>query len=425
MLVDQGAVVVGELLSRGVGVFYRRVGGMALSWSHNGFRALLVLLVGGAVAFGLLVGKPGPEPQEMPISAPPLVDVVLAAPATRSLAVETQGTVRPLREIKLVIQVGGRVEFVSPRFAVGGFFRAHEQLLKVEDIDYQLVIARAESQVAAARQRVAEEEGRVLQAKREWRDLGSEQANALFLRKPQLASAQAALRAAEADLTSARLDLERTSISAPFNGRISEKYVDVGQYVAPATAIAAVYDTDVALVRLPLTGRQVALLDLPLNYDNLPMEMVASAPVVLQASFGNRMWEWRGRIVRTDASIDVNSRVVYAVAEVERPFAREPGSERPPLTPGLFVNATITGRQLERVSLLPRSALRSNDTVMVVDAEQRVRVRPVQLLQRNADQVWVQGLANGERVIVREPGLAVAGMEVTVNNPGELADGEL
>jgi RND family efflux transporter MFP subunit len=394
---------------------------MALTWARNGLWALLVLVLGGALSYGLLVGKSGPEPVAPPVYAPPAVDVVAAAPALRSLSVETQGTVRPLREIKLVSQVGGRVELVSPRFAEGGFFGAGEQLLKVEDIDYQFVIARAQSQVAAASQRVAEERGRALQAKREWRDLGSDQANALFLRKPQLASAQAALKASQADLAAARLDLDRTSISAPFNGRISEKYVDVGQYIAPGTAIATVYDTDVALVRLPLTDRQVALLELPLTYDNVPAARSGGAPVILRARFANKMWEWQGRIVRTGASIDVDSRVVYAVAEIDKPFAREQGSERPPLVPGLFVNATISGKQLTQVSQLPRSALRSDGSVMIVDARQRAQVRQVQLLRGNANQVWVQGLEDGERVIVREPTLVVAGMEVSVNNVAELA----
>jgi multidrug efflux pump subunit AcrA (membrane-fusion protein) len=145
---------------------------MALTWARNGIWALLLLLVGGAVSYALLVGKPRPGPETPPAYAPPVVDVVVAAPARQALSVETQGTVRPLREIKLVSQVGGRVEAVSQRFAVGGFFSAGEQLLKVEDIDYRFAIARAESQVAAARQRLAEERGRALQAKREWQGLG-------------------------------------------------------------------------------------------------------------------------------------------------------------------------------------------------------------------------------------------------------------
>jgi RND family efflux transporter MFP subunit len=379
------------------------------------------LIVGGGLSYGLLVGKPGPEPEPAPPFVPPVVDIRVVAPAAHSLSVETQGTVRPLREIKLVSQVGGRVEEVSPRFAQGGFFAVDEPLVKVEDVDYQFLIARAESQVAAARQRLAEEEGRALQAKREWRDLGSVQANALFLREPQLASAKAALRASEADLAAARLDLSRTSIAAPFNGRISEKFVDVGQYVSLGTVIATIYDTDVAQVRLPLTDQQVALLDLPLIYNNeLPADR-EGVPVLLHARFANRQWQWQGKVVRTDASIDESSRVVYAVVEVQKPFERQPGSERPPLSPGLFVSATITGRQLQQVVELPRSALRSDGTVMVVDPAQLAQPQPVHVLDSDADNVWVQGLNAGARVIVRQPTLVVAGMQVTVREATALA----
>lgn len=396
---------------------------MRASWRRNGFWTSAVLLVGGGLAYFLLVGKPAPEPQAPPEVQPPTVDVVTVQPRMRSLSVETQGTVRPLREINLVSQVSGRVESVTGRFAEGEFFVAGEELLKLEDVDYQFAIARAESQVAAAKQRVAEEKGRALQAKREWRDLGSEQANALFLRKPQLASAEAAMRAAEADLGAARLDLDRTSIKVPFNGRISEKYVDLGQYVAPGAAIAKVYDTDRVQVRLPLTDRQVALLHLPLNYADVELDEDTGAAVMLRARFANETWEWQGRIVRTDANIDVNSRVVYAVAEITRPFARVEGSERPPLAPGLFVNATISGRELPGVSVVPRSALRTDGTVMLVDRNQLAREQPVRVLYSSADRAWLQGLETGSRVIVRENTVTVAGMEVTVNNVSRLAGG--
>jgi len=394
---------------------------MTPEWRRNWLLTLLVLVIGGGASYGLLVGKPGPAPQAAPELQPPRVDVVAAEPGPRALTVTTQGTVQPLREINLVSQVAGRVVATADTFAAGGFFGADEALLQVEEADYQFAIARAESQVASARQRLAEERGRALQAKREWRDLGSSQANELFLRKPQIAAAEAALRAAEADLEAAKLDLARTRVSAPFNGRISEKYVDVGQYVAPGTSVARVYATDVAQVRLPLTDRQVALLDLPLSYDNTDSTVGAGAQVVLEARFANQTWQWQGRIVRTDASIDVNSRVVYAVAEIERPFAREAGSERPPLSPGLFVNATINGRQIENVVELPRNSLRTDGSVLVVDAQQRAQPREVEVLQSTPQVMWVRGLERGDRVIVSDPSIALAGMTVTVNNNSAIA----
>ena len=394
---------------------------MTPEWKKNWLLTAVVLVVGLGFAYGLLIGKEGPQPSAVPEPTPPVVEVLQVKPNNQALTVTTQGTVRPLREINLVSRVAGRVESVTPGFAAGGFFAASEPLLKIEDYDYQFAIARAESQVAAARQRVAEEQGRALQAKREWRDLGSDQANALFLRQPQLAAAEAALKAAEADLGAARLDLERTAISVPFNGRISEKYVDIGQYVTPGTPIAKVYATDVATVRLPLTDRQVALLDLPLNYDNATPN--APTRVVLSAQFGKRTWEWQGEIVRTDASIDVDSRVVYAVAEIERPFAREAGSDRPPLAPGLFVNATISGRELAAVATLPRTALRSDGNVLIVDDDKRAQLKPVDLLHRSSEQVWVQGLAQGDQVIVGGPATTVAGMTVTVSDAASIAGG--
>ncbi|MEZ5553937.1 efflux RND transporter periplasmic adaptor subunit [Haliea sp.] len=379
-----------------------------------------VLAGGLALSWLLLTGKPAPEPQELPPRAVPMVDVATVDPAPAALSVTTQGTVQPQREIDLVSRVAGQVETVAKDFAAGSFFREGSLLVAIEDVDYELMIARMESQVAAARQRVAEEEGRALQAQREWRDLGNSQANALFLREPQLASAQASLRAAEAELAAALLDLERTRITAPFDGRISEKFVDAGQYVTPGARIARVYSTRSMEVRLPLTDRQVALIDLPLHYraggDSPEMPAVS-----LRATFGGRDWTWQGRIVRTDASVDESTRVVYAVAEVTEPFAPGPSGERPPLVPGLFVHATIEGRSLPAVVGLPRSALRSDDTVMLVDAGQQLEPRAVSVLQSEGGRVWVQGLKRGDRVVVREPAAIVAGMRVEVNEVARIA----
>jgi RND family efflux transporter MFP subunit len=396
---------------------------MTGNWRQQGKRTVLVLAAGLVLAYLLLVGKSGPKQAPPAELAPPLVDVVQVQPESRAIAVDTQGTVQPLRQVSVVSRVAGRVERVADSFAAGGFFQAGDELVKVEDVDYGFAIVRAESQVAAARQRLAEERGRALQAKREWRDLGSKEANALFLRDPQVASAEAALASAKADLAAAKLDLERTRIVLPFNGRITSKHVDVGQYLTPGTVVAEVYATDAVQVRLPLTDRQVALLDLPLTYQGED-RAAHSVPVTLSARFGNQEWEWQGEVVRTDASIDVDSRVVYAVAEVHKPFARQAGSERPPLAPGLFVHASIRGKALPDVTLLPRSALHSDDRVLLVEGgEQNERTvsRQVLVLQGDASQVWVQGLKRGERVVVREPAVITDGMRVTVNEVNTVA----
>jgi hypothetical protein len=193
--------------------------------------------------------------------------------------------------------------------------------------------------------------------------------------------------------------------------------------VTPGTPIATVYATDAVEVRLPLTGRQVALLHLPLNYDNGPDVEAARAPVTLRARFADRDWQWQGRIVRTDASIDENSRVVYAVAEVEKPFAREAGSERPPLSPGMFVHASITGRELPAVTEIPETALRNDDTVMIVGSGDEAVSRAVQVLDSDGRRAWVQGIEDGERVILRDVPRLVAGGAVRVRAAATIAGG--
>ncbi len=382
----------------------------------------LVLLIGLAASYILLVGKPGPRPEAPVVATAPLVDVLAVKPEDRVLTVTTQGSIRPRREINIVSQVGGLVEAVDAHFAEGSFFDADIELVKIEDADYQFALVRAEAGVADAAQVVAIEKGRVRQAAREWRDLGNDEANQLFLRKPQLAGAEAALRAAEADLGQARLNLSRTSISVPFNGRISEKYVDVGQYITPGTPVAKVYDTDVVEVRVPLTDRQVALLELPLNFQEYSQRGNGAA-VTLRARFADREWEWLGRVVRTDASIDVDSRVVYAVVEVKNPFAPDEVLGRPPLAIGLFVEAEIQGRELQQVVNLPRNALRNDGSVLLVDDADRLQAREVRVLKSNPAQVWVQGLNLNDRVVVSRPALAIVGMLVNPRSVESLARG--
>ena len=371
------------------------------------------ILSGGLIAVVLVVAlRPTPEPLPAAPSLPPEVAVIAASPRPQALSVTTQGTVAPRREIDLVAQVAGRIHSAAQNFVDGGFFAAGETLVSIDDRDYQFALVRAAARVKEAQQALATERGRARQAQREWRDLGNAEANALFLRKPQLAAAEAALASAQAERDQARLDLQRTAISVPFAGRVRETGVDLGQYVSPGTRIATVYDTKVAQIRLPLTDRQAALVDLPLGFrgdDHSP-----GPAVVISGVIAGKQYHWSGRIVRTDASVDTRSRMYYAVAEVVDPFVADPGSAQVPLVVGLFVEARISGRQLPDIVTLPTRALFKRNRIYTLDAGDRVQLKTVDVLHRGRQQVWVRGeLAAGERVVIGQqsylqPGLLVS-----------------
>ncbi|MGH1470468.1 MAG: efflux RND transporter periplasmic adaptor subunit [Cellvibrionaceae bacterium] len=362
-------------------------------------KPLLILVVGGLAVFALLTLKPSPQKMPKTEPSPPQVAVVYAVPSTQALKVKSQGTVSPRYEIDLVTQVAGRIEKVNKNFVEGGFFKAGEALITIDKRDYELAVIKANARVAETAQVLATEKGRARQAQREWRDLGNTEANDLFLRKPQLAAAEAQLAAAKADLDKAKLDLERTTISAPFNGRVREAVVDAGQYVSPGGRIAKVYDTSVAEIRLPLSDKQTALVELPLGFrgdENNP-----GPNVLITGIIGGEQYQWNGQIVRTDASVDTNTRMYYAVAEVKDPFVEQPEKAHVPLVVGLFVTAEISGREIENVVKIPRRALFKNNEIYTLSSENRIQLKTVRVLMTTKDEAWITGkISEGEAIVV-------------------------
>ncbi|WP_444928994.1 efflux RND transporter periplasmic adaptor subunit [Microbulbifer sp. SSSA002] len=365
-----------------------------------------VLAIGAAAITAVVVLKPKPEEKPPEAVIPPVADVLYAKPGRQTLLVPSQGTVHARHEIEVVARVGGVIEGVGEAFVPGGFFAEGESLLQLEQADYIHNVTRAESQLADAKSALAQERGRAKQAKREWRNLGSEAANALFLRKPHLEAAEAAVAAARADRDQAKLDLARTAVKTPFAGRVVETYVDLGQYITPGTPLAKIHSTGIAEVRLPLTDQQLALLDLPLG-----KSFTRGPEVRLRAMVAGLEREWRAQLVRTEASIDTNSRFIYAVAQVQNPY-----EGAVPLMNGLFVEADIAGRTLDGIVVLPRQALHEGDHLLVLDEESKLVFKTVELLQSIDDQVWLRGdIAVGDRVVVSSLGYSREGMALTAN----------
>lgn len=373
-----------------------------------------VAVVGIALFCVLIFARTPPVKRSPPPPPTPVVEVIVANPLSHKLQVRTQGNVQPKRDIDLVAQVTGKIVSASAHFADGGFFDQDELLVGIEQDDYLIGVQQAKAKVADAKQLLAQERGRARQSQREWRDLGNAEANALFLRKPQLASAEAALESAKAGLEKARLDLKRTQIVAPFAGRVRETLVDVGQYVTVGTRIARIYSTDIAEVRLPLTDRQAVMLELPQHFRDTTATdtQTPGLPVELRSVFGGKQASWQARIVRTDASIDVESRQLFAVAEIKNPFARNhKDPNQPALNMGQFVDAYIDGKVVDHVLILPRQALRPQSRIWVVDADNRLRVVPVKVLQSHQQQVVVQDNFSGpQQVILSNMSLAIEGM---------------
>ena len=371
---------------------------------------LAVLGGAGLAAVAMIRNRPPVETQP-PVFEPPGVRVEEVVLRDVTLSVTSQGTVRPRTESQLVPEIAGRVTWVAPSFAEGGFFESGDVLVKIDPFDYQQAIVSTRSQLAQARLRLAQEEAEAEVALREWAELGRGNPRALTLREPQLDDARASVAAAEANVVRAERDLERAEIVAPYAGRIRQKNVDIGQFVRVGDAVATVYAVDIAEVRLPLPDEQLAYLDLPLSYRGGSDQ--PQPRVTLRATFAGEAHEWQGRIVRTESEIDPVSRMVHVVAEVSDPYAPGPHSNRPPLAVGMYVEAEIAGRTVRDVAVVPRTALRGRAQVLVVGPDDRLYFRDIDILRTTTESVFARdGLAEGELVAVSSLDAPTDGMRV-------------
>ncbi len=370
---------------------------------------ILVLVVSFYVVQVLAASKPEPEKKEPTQRLISLyVDEVKSETITPGI--QTQGEVKPKTEIDLTPRVSGEVVSISDSFAEGAEFSPNSTLIKIDDADYKVAVIRAEAQVAAAKVVLAKELANAKMKKDTWlQKNGSVKPTDFALNKPQVQDAEAQLRAAKANLKEAKLNVTRTEIKVPFKGRVIEKMVGVGQYITAGTPLGKVFATDVVEVRLPLTDLQLTELDLPLGF----MAENNNGPVVeFTTNMGRSKHSWQGRIVRTNASVDQQTRLIYAIAEVQDPYGK--GADfGVPFAVGMFVEANIAGIESKQAMVIPRDALRNADKVYVVDQDNKLDIRSVEVMSTSADRVLLSdGVEVGERVAVSTIPNAAQGMLV-------------
>lgn len=321
------------------------------------------------------------------------------------LKVHSQGSVVPSTVSQLIPEVSGRVTWTSPNLVAGGYFEAGQELARIDDLDYRNAQDRANAALKRATAEVEHakyEYGRLRSLAE--RKLVSRSALENGLRAYRVT--QAAFEDAQANSDQAQENVKRTVLRAPFTGLVRAENIDIGQFASRGQPIATLYANDVVEVRLPIADRQLAFLNLPpLRNGNFPEDMQPT--VKLSADYGGQTREWFGKIVRAEAEIDTSSRMVQLVARVES------AEDSQDLSVGLFVTAEIAGLAVENIVRLPRSAIRNDNQVLVVDTENRLRFRDIQPLRLYKDNVLINaGLLPGERVCVSTVQTAIEGMAV-------------
>lgn len=381
----------------------------------------MIIFAIGVVAFLAWHQQP-PEKREPPETAM-LVETMPAEAGRESFVVTSQGTVRPRTRTNIVAEVSGKVVELNEDFVAGGFFEAGEMLARIDPSDYATALLQAEAELAAARATLADEQARSEQARRDWQRMhrNEDEPNDLVLRIPQLQGARAAVQAAEAAVQRARRELERTTIRLPYAGLISERQVDLGQYVSPGSSLGVAFAVDSAEVRLPLSDRDTAFLDLP-----KPGRIDRTGPAVtLRSNVDGAPANWRGRIVRTEGVVEETTRLTYAVARIDDPYGLLGERTGTPLQMGTFVNAEIQGDSAAGLISLPRTAVHAGDRVYLADEEDKLEIREVAVVRSTPERVYVaNSLEPGDRIVTTAIQTPIPGMALRIRGLTGDGDGE-
>jgi multidrug efflux system membrane fusion protein len=326
----------------------------------------------------------------------PEVFYALAQLEDHPITIYSQGVALPTTEIELATDLAGTIIELSPKLINGSFFNRGDLLLVLDPSFYETEVARAQSFLETARLSLTQAESRG--------------ATAL------IAEAKARVRAMESGLKYAERQLAKTKVRAPFDGRVRERRVGVGQYVTPGFPLARIYATDEMTVRLPLADEMLDLIALPdLQKIDENSDKVRTTKVKFLNESGGRTFVWNGYLSGMEGAIHERNRLQFLLSVIPHPYAGESSQpDRPLMATGQYLDAEIEGKTLKQVVKLPRYLLRTDQQILLIDEQNRLQLRKVSIAYRGRHHLYLDGgVEEGERIVLTPLGISVAGASVT------------
>ena len=376
--------------------------------------SLLLIAAGIGGARFLITTKPKAN-KRPPVKMEPLVRTKTLQPENYTVKIPAMGTVIPAREISLEAQVAGEIIYMHPEFTEGGMLPEGIKILQINAKDYELAVQQKQKALADAEYAFKLEEGHQDVARREWDLLYGDQKineveSELALRKPHLEKVKVEIAAAKADLEQAKINQARTTLTAPFNVLVLNRHVNLGSQVTPQEKIADLVGTDVYWVQISLPVERLRWIQIP----NGQGGSGASVKIVYRQDYVRS-----GRVIRLLPDLSKEGRMARLLIEVNDPLDfRIKKKKRPMLLLGEYVRVLIEGEELHDVYRIPRSALRNDNEIWLVDDESRLAIHKIKTIWRDEEVVVIQdGFKPGERLVVSGLAAPVAGMAVRVETP--------
>ncbi|MGB5720331.1 MAG: efflux RND transporter periplasmic adaptor subunit [Woeseiaceae bacterium] len=366
--------------------------------------ALQLAFVVGVVGLALLLSsslRPDSSgPSSVARSNETVVTIVTPAAAPFRPIIELNGVVQARTITRIVPQVSGRVVKVGATFRPGASVAKGNILFVIDPSDYTLAVERTLAEIAIARSDLARLEAEAAAEREIWQgQFPNRQIPDLIARVPQIAAAEARIQSGDAARKTAELSLGRTTVRAPFDARILDTQLDVGQVVSGSAAVGSMFSIDSLEIAVPVSADQRKLIG-PLGGQRVSIVAPSSGQPIID-----------GKLVRAAAALDERTRLGTLYVTTDKPEL---------LTAGEFVTVRIDGEDAPDSYRVPAAALTSRDRLWVVEGG-RLAGRTVEVLGREADMAVVRVFDEASGVVAIPPANARDGLEVSIRSANGLA----
>src|SRR6056297_230996 len=369
----------------------------------------LAIILGG-VAITALIFSTEPEAQTegATIETAILVDVQPVARGTFEPIIVATGTVQPVEDIILSPLVAGQIIRRDPAFTPGGFVKKNQVLLQIDPSDYRNALELRKSELLQSQTALDTEMGRQQIALQDLQLIASdslfgdnplsEEEQQLVLRKPQLNAVKASIGASKAAMGQAQLNLNRTTIRAPFDAHILSQNVTKGSQVSQGDDLGRLVGTEYYWIIATVPISKLQYLQFATG------ETEKGAPVQIRNPTAWPNGEAReGYLDRQIGALDGQTRLARVLVKVADPLANSKELEgKPALMIGTFVDVSIQARPLKEVIKISRNYVRSNETVWVM-RDGKLEIREVDIILTDDKNAYInKGLENGDMVVVTD-----------------------
>jgi RND family efflux transporter MFP subunit len=360
-----------------------------------------------ALAFGVnqaIQATAKDEVEKAPEDGRPLVSVQTLIPINHDIIISSFGEVKPLEQTIIAAQVSGEVVSWNPLFVEGGVVERGDVLFSIEADAYEAAVLQAQAQVSLAEATLIEELARQQVAKRESKSLPQAQVSDLYLRIPQVLSAQAQLKSAQAQLRIANRDLAKTQIRAPYDALVMKRTIGLGQYLSAGSQVATLSNIESAEVVIPIAGFDRPFLQEQMNGSEAVITTKERVPV-----------QRSGFVSRDLGVLDESTRMMHLVIRIDDPYSLD--SAGPTIKFGSYVEVQIKGKQLQSVYKVPQSLV-NNRKIWLLDENQQLRARSVEVIREEGSFFFISdGIAAEELMVKDLPEYPQNGMQVKVKTP--------